>query len=255
MRNQRKTVVVLGMHRSGTSMVTGVLSRLGVDVGQELLGKHWSNPLGHFEDRDFLELNNRILEAAGGSWDAPPSEDAIRAQMANFIKEVKDVIGRKNSSIWGWKDPRTSLTIELYLPYLTNPYFIVCHRDFKAIAESLRQRDGMKIEQGIRLAGIYEKRIEDFFGAHPELRRVDITYEEMLAAPEKELRKIIDFLEIEVSQEQYQEALHFILPEEKIHWLSKKELMKARVGMIKKAVTKPWKIPGFILRKIWTKIS
>jgi len=254
---QSKTVIVLGMHRSGTSMVAGVLSKLGVNMGQALVGKSWSNPLGHFEDRDFVELNKRILEAAGGSWDAPPSESAIRDQERSFTEEIKAIIGTKEqeSDMWGWKDPRTSVTIELYLPYLTNPYFIVCHRDYRAIAESLRRRDGMEIEEGIKLAEIYEERIEGFFRAHPELPRLDIRYEDVLAAPERMLRKIIDFLEIQVSQEQYQEALQLILPREKVRQLSKKERMKERIGMIKKAVTKPWKIPGYVLRKIQSKCS
>jgi len=254
-RDQSKTVVVLGMHRSGTSMVAGVLARLGVDMGQELLGKSWSNPLGHFEDKDFVELNERILDAAGGSWNNPPSESAIRDQEPSFAKEIKNLIRAKESNIWGWKDPRTCLTIELYLPYLTNPYFIVCRRDYQAIAESLRRRDRMKIEQGIKLAKIYEDRIKGLFRAHPELPRLEIRYEDVLAAPERELRKIIEFLEIQVNQEQYQQALQLILSREKVRQLSKKERMRERIKMIKKAVTRPWKVPRFILRKIQSKIS
>jgi len=252
--DQFKTIVVLGMHRSGTSMIGGVLSRLGVDMGKELVGESWSNPLGHFEDRDFLELNNRILEAASGSWNVPPTEDAIRDQGGSFTEEIKDLIGRKSSGLWGWKDPRTSLTIQSYLPHLKNPYFIVCHRDSHAIAESLRRRDGMKIEEGMRLAEIYEERIDDFFAANPKLRRLDIVYEEMIADPEKQLRRIVDFLEIQASQEQYRKAMEFILPKEKIRQLSKRARTKARIEMVKKAVTKPWKIPGFILKKIQSKI-
>lgn len=247
-------IIILGMHRSGTSIMGGVLSRLGVDMGKELVGKRWSNPLGHFEDKEFLSLNNRILEAAGGGWDAPPVRDAIQAQKDNFTEEIKDVIRRKRSSLWGWKDPRTSLTIKLYLPYLTNPYFIVCQRDHQAIAKSLRRRDNMEIEEGIRLAKIYEERINDFFKANPKLRMLDIAYEEMLAVPEKQLKRTIDFLEIRVSQEQYQEALKFVLPKEKIDQLSKKVRAKERIEMVKKAVTKPWKIARFILREIWSKI-
>lgn len=251
---QSNEVIVLGMHRSGTSMIAGVLSKLGVDMGKELLGKSWANPLGHFEDKDFLQLNKRILEAAGGSWNAPPTEESIREQESSFTEEIKDVIRRKSAGLWGWKDPRTSLTIRLYLPHLLNPYFIICHRDFRAIAESLRRRDGMEIEQSIRLARIYEERIEGFFCENPQLRRLDITYEEMLAAPEQRLKRMVDFLEIQVSQEQYQEALNLILPREKVRRLSKKERTKARVGMLKKAVTKPWKIPGFVLRRIRSKV-
>ncbi|ABN70622.1 hypothetical protein Smar_1536 [Staphylothermus marinus F1] len=47
---EERTVVVLGMHRSDTSMIAGILNILGVYMGERLLGASWSNPLGHFED-------------------------------------------------------------------------------------------------------------------------------------------------------------------------------------------------------------
>jgi len=73
--DMNKTVIVLGMHRSGTSMVSGVLNILGVDIGKDLLGNHWSNPLGHFENNDFRNLNTQILKEAGGDWLNPPSRE------------------------------------------------------------------------------------------------------------------------------------------------------------------------------------
>ena len=65
-----KTVVVLGMHRSGTSMIASILNKLGVSMGKVMLGKTPSNPLGHFEDKDFYNLNRKILklqEEIGGT--------------------------------------------------------------------------------------------------------------------------------------------------------------------------------------------
>jgi len=79
---ESKTVVVLGMHRNGTSMTSGILSKLGIDMGRELIGKKVSNPLGHFEDKDFLDLNIKILkEAGGGSWDSTPAREDILDQI------------------------------------------------------------------------------------------------------------------------------------------------------------------------------
>ncbi|KSW10770.1 hypothetical protein CF15_08305 [Pyrodictium occultum] len=145
-----KTIIVLGMGRSGTSMVAGILHILGVNMGERLLGAHWSNPLGHFEDLDFVELNEEILRAAGGSWDNPPAREAILAVAPRFYDRIRPLAEeeRRRHEVWGWKDPRTSLTVELYLPHLENPYFIVCHRDWEAIARSLKRRDGMSIERG-----------------------------------------------------------------------------------------------------------
>lgn len=89
-KNQSKEVIILGMHRSGTSMVAGVLSRVGINMGKVMLGKTPSNPLGHFEDEDFYNLNRKILEFAGGNWRNPPNEEDILVQKDKFKKEIVD---------------------------------------------------------------------------------------------------------------------------------------------------------------------
>jgi len=105
-----KTVVVLGMHRSGTSMIASFLNKLGVSMGKVMLGKTPSNPLGHFEDKDFYDLNRKILKFAGGNWRNPPKEENILAQKDKFNKEIVDLIFIKNKEkYWGWKDPKLAL--------------------------------------------------------------------------------------------------------------------------------------------------
>lgn len=151
------------MHRSGTSITTGILSKLGVNVGERLIHSNIANPLGYFEDIDFFELNKEILRSAGGGWKSPPERDAILIQENNYKKQIFDLVSKKESELWGWKDPRTNLTIDLYLPFLTNPYFIVCHREPMAVAKSLEQRENLEVEDGIRLIKIYEERINNFF--------------------------------------------------------------------------------------------
>lgn len=215
-----KTVVVLGMHRSGTSMIAGVLSKLGVNMGKNLLGKGLTNPLGHFEDQDFINLNVEILEAAGGSWDSPPARETILKQKDKFQNKIIDLVNNK-PEIWGWKEPRTSLTIELYLPYLINPYFIVSYRNSQTVAESLKKRNQIRIERGLELKEIYEKRIKVFFDRFPDLSRLPLYYEEVTTDPEKWVNIIIDFLKLDVSEEERQKAVSFILPNEEVHRLAK----------------------------------
>ena len=54
MSTKNKILVVVGMHRSGTSLTTNWLQKCGLDIGAKLEGKEFSNPDGHFEDIDFL---------------------------------------------------------------------------------------------------------------------------------------------------------------------------------------------------------
>lgn len=159
-----KTFIILGMHRSATSLAAKGLYESGVYMGEDLLGKCASNPYGHYENRRFVQLNDVILDRAGGSWDRPPEH-------AKIIKASKDLSGRIEQIIsmesnghefWGWKDPRTALTIECYWQYLTNPHLIVCFRNPVEVAVSLKKRNGFPLVQGIGLATEYNKRILEF---------------------------------------------------------------------------------------------
>lgn len=221
-----KTIVVLGMHKSGTSMIAGILEKLGVNIGKELLGSHWSNPLGHFENVEFLKLNEKILKEAGGSWNNPPEKEKILALRDEFSAEIQKLVEKEESEIWGWKDPRTNLTIELFLPYLKNPYFLVCHRDTLAIAKELKERDKMEIREGENLTKVYEERINEFFQKYPELKRLDLYYEEVTSHPEKWLKEIINFLKIKPTEQQYNEALNMIRHPKEMENLSLKMRIK-----------------------------
>lgn len=223
-----KTVVVLGMHRSGTSMTTGIISKLGIDVGKIFAPRSFANPIGYFEDRDFYELNKKILKEAGGNWRLPPDREMILAQSDKFKNQICDLVRKKESQLWGWKDPRTNLTIELYLSFLTNPYFIVCRREPMAVAKSLKQRQNMKVEDSIKLTKSYEERINNFFQEFTNLPRLNLNYEDVTGDSEKEIDKIIEFLGIQVSNKQYHEALKIVLTpidiqklRNKINWKTK----------------------------------
>lgn len=245
-----KTIIVLGMHRSGTSMIAGILKILGINMGEKLLGADWSNPLGHFEDIEFISLNDEILKKAEGSWDNPPFGEKILAQKEKFSDRIKALIEKKKKSeIWGWKDPRTALTIELYLPYLENFYFIVCYRDWKSIAYSLQRRNKMEIEKGIKLSKIYYQRIDRFFHTHPNLKKLQLNYEEVIKKPKDALKNIIDFLNLTPNEIQYQKALNFILfPQEKER-LIKKMKRKKIIKNLKKGILHPWKALRFIRKR------
>ena len=68
-------VLVLGMHRSGTSALTRVLNLLGLDAGRDvLMGASESNPTGHWEVERLTSFNDRLLDELGGRWNAPPPD-------------------------------------------------------------------------------------------------------------------------------------------------------------------------------------
>lgn len=212
-KQSSKTVIVLGMHRSGTSMTSAILNELGVNMGKSL-----SNPIGHFEDLEFLYLNIEILKAAGGDCVNVPKAESILNQKYKFKEKIKLLTNKPNLHIWGWKYPRTSLTAALYLPYVNNPYFVVCYRKADEIAISLKKRDNFNIEHAKKLKEIYDKRIEEFFRNNIVLNRLNLYYNAALYNPAKYIDKIIRFLELEISKDHRNRAINLIL--------SKKELNK-----------------------------
>lgn len=160
-----KAFIVLGMGRSATSLMGKGLYSAGVDIGDKLVGKKRGNEKGHWEDLEIVQLNDKILSAAGGAWNNPPEEDMILENGQLFKKDIKRLmLERKKKDLWGFKDPRTTLTIKLFLPYLkdVDVHFFCCFRKPRKVAESLKVRDGAKISNSMKLAKIYNDRLLSF---------------------------------------------------------------------------------------------
>ena len=163
-----KTFIVLGMHRSATSLCAKGLYESGVHMGEVLLRECESNIYGHFENTVFVGLNQAILKEAGGSWDNPPPEQGIIEAGEKLKDRIKDTIKQQGEGkeLWGWKDPRTTLTIRCYFNYLINPHIFACFRSPIEVAKSLTARDGFSLAQGVRLANEYNTRLLDFMYNH-----------------------------------------------------------------------------------------
>lgn len=201
-----KTVVVLGMPRTGSSLTAGICQILGFNMGEETAGYHpeW-NPKGTYENAKFQRLDDRILHSLGGSWDNPP----IVKPQPN--KEIEYLVNNEKSQMWGWKGARTTLLIELYWPYLKNPYFIICQRRAKDIIASFEKTRMADEKKTRKLIEIYDRRIRDFIENH-SIKYIYIQYEDYFQQPKRQIQKLIDFLEVKPKKEQIQQAIEFIIP-------------------------------------------
>jgi len=136
--------VVVGMHRSGTSLCAQLLSRAGVTMLYEdtRQADQW-NEDGYFEDVEFVSLNEALLHMAGGSWLVPPPAGRIW-DVADALQDVIRSAIDKRSGIykWGFKDPRTALTVHCYWPFLAgaDPHFVHMTRGKDAVVDSLLRR-------------------------------------------------------------------------------------------------------------------
>ncbi|WP_194840931.1 sulfotransferase family protein [Filobacillus milosensis] len=208
-----KQIIVLGMHRSGTSTLALILQSIGVNMGEELLGANSGNPYGHGEDIDFLNINNKMLKHVNKSWDFPPSDDNIKTAFFKHRKSIQKLINIKNSKpLWGWKEPRTSLFVNEYHDCLSNPYYIYVERDPHEVAESLKKRNGMPIKKGLRLYERYTEKIQNFIEENPEIRILKINFKDINSDSLAVINRLIDFLEIEPSKSEIGLALKIVKP-------------------------------------------
>ncbi|MBI2312536.1 MAG: hypothetical protein HYU77_08545 [Betaproteobacteria bacterium] len=106
-------VVVLGVFRSGTSLVSRILAELGVDFGPgaALFGPTRFNPDGFFQRRDVLEANTRFIGSAGSSVALPSDPEVLLQNGDVSLLRGPDLGWRGSRKPWGLKDPRFSATL------------------------------------------------------------------------------------------------------------------------------------------------
>ncbi len=174
---------VLGMHRSGTSCLTGLLETSGVRLCRV---PRWNrfNPRGNLEDDRVWTLNERILRRLGGSWRHPP--ETIPADAASWSELRAALQPYSKFEPWAIKDPRMVLTLHLWLPVVRRYRCVGTFRHPVAVAESLRTRNKMSLEEGIALWTHYNRRLVDWHRrlAFP-LVSFDLQGEEYLAQYER----------------------------------------------------------------------
>jgi spore maturation protein CgeB len=193
--------MVLGMHRSGTSLVTKLLSLADFFVGEAsalVRGDRWNRD-GYFERWALCRLNERILNRCGGSWHDPPSERDIQdvALVSQFDSQIEWLLSvYKNRLRYVIKDPRMCLTLPVWQRVLAEEFRIVLiTRHPYATAASLYKRDGFEGEKALRLWRIYNERAARYAASYPTLM---LKYEDFFSCRRRRMLKELSvFLEIE----------------------------------------------------------
>jgi predicted O-methyltransferase YrrM len=231
----QKTVIVLGNGRSGTSMVAGILQILGVAMDARKRPNPF-NPKGDFESIDAHKINCKIYNLAAGKnlgdephWNPPPYEkilaqkDKVKEDIQRFVLEKS-----KNRRIWGWKNPKTTLTIELFLPYLSNPHFVIVTRNPIKVAQSTARMTKGQADfyKAFRLLNFYNNEMLNFLERHPDLPRLFLAFEDIIEDPIKEAKKLADFLGLELTKEKKVKIKKFVIPKEKIQIEKRKAIIK-----------------------------
>lgn len=142
--------MVLGMHRSGTSALTRVISLLGAELPRAVLGANPTNPTGHWEPARLVELHDRMLAEAGSRWDdwRPFSLSDLSRTSAEFYQaEIASILDDEfgSSPLFVLKEPRIARFVRLYADILeamnVEVRYVHISRNPLAVMASLEQRD------------------------------------------------------------------------------------------------------------------
>ena len=133
-------IVILGYHRSGTSAFSRYLHKMGLYLGDELLGPKFSNPHGHYEDAEIVKINQDMLTINKVSWLADEFQPIIPSENCYAKAQSIALIRSANHQIWGFKDPRTCLVLNIWKNILINPIYVFVLRDPLACIDSVIRR-------------------------------------------------------------------------------------------------------------------
>ena len=162
-----QSVIITGMHRSGTSLTASLLHSAGIEIGDRLMLPSEWNPKGFFEDWDFVELHQAILRSQGISPEGWTKEKLVEVQGQYLAAAQNLILARKNKPIWGWKDPRTTLFLDFWLKLIPEAKFIFIFRSPWEVVDSLFRRGDFIFDTNPNFAveqwSIYNRAILDFY--------------------------------------------------------------------------------------------
>lgn len=183
----RAAVLVLGMHRSGTSALTRIIAAMGADLPATLLHENESNRTGHWESDTIRKLNNEILASAGSSWQDWLSfnvEWYHSPYKEAFLDRAVEALGAEfgRSPLFVLKDPRICRLLPFWAEALdrfgARPLICLSHRNPIEVAASLQKRNNLHPSLGML---IWLRHVIDAERATRDLPRAAVNYRDVLA--------------------------------------------------------------------------
>jgi len=203
-RPEATVVCVLGFDRSGTSVTTRLLNLLGMylgPMGDLLEPDATDNPRGYWEPRWVIALNDELLAMRGGTqwrppraepgWEWRPEFEPLRERAARLLA---DKFGA--ATLWGWKDPRTTLTLPFWRSLVPDARYVICVRNPLDAIASLQRRLEPKLSTtawGTVWMDYTLRALEQTHGK----RRLLVVYEDVVDHPASEIARLAGFLGVD----------------------------------------------------------
>jgi hypothetical protein len=192
-----EAVVVLGMHRSGTSVATRLAALRGLALchPDDLLAGFPGNPRGHWESRSLLAFDERLLRELDGTWFCPPSLEP--PQLVERLEPHRRRAGALLRAAhprrpFVWKDPRACLLLPFWQRVLgSRAAYVLVTRHPREVAESLERRNGLALPYAVALWERYTRLALLGCAGRPTMVS---TYEEVLSDPVAWSERLAGFL-------------------------------------------------------------
>jgi hypothetical protein len=186
-------ILILGMHRSGTSATARLINMMGAYFGPETMamGGQPENPKGFWERFDVLHANKELMKTQQCDWDmlknwhpekAAHIPDVMRPFMQKIIAELD------SQPNWLIKDPRLCLTLPAWLSLLQKPLALIVYRNPLEIAVSLAKRNMFPNVYSIAL---WEYYAVNLLNASMNIPRVYMRHEDMIHDPIQACRQVL----------------------------------------------------------------
>ena len=190
-------LIILGMHRSGTSVLARLLNMMGAYFGPEgiSMGASKENPKGFWERRDVRQLDDFVMHSVDCDWNKVASFD-VNALPDAVITEFKQkaskiVLEMDSHRPWLLKEPRLCLLFNLWKELLEVPVCIHIYRNPVEVANSLYTRNAIPTHTGIAL---WEKYNLSALEASNGLPRFVVSHNKLMKDPVSEVKFIYDQL-------------------------------------------------------------
>jgi hypothetical protein len=212
--------VIIGAHRSGTSLLAEIIGRFGIFTGYKVSG--------HNESLFFIRANQYIYSLAHGRWDNPAPVNYLIKALKNdqkledqflvfFQEKLLSQIhteywgGPKERKCWGWKDPRTSFTLPIWESLYPDLKVIHIYRNGVDVAASLQERERtrgskfsnhifscrcLELSGGFSLWSEYVTQCRKVLGQVSTDNKLEIQYENLLLNPQDEFFRLENFLRV-----------------------------------------------------------
>lgn len=236
--------LVLGMHRSGTSLVSGLLHQSGIIMGtpDNFLPKpNKENPKGFFENFDFRQINDRFLESSGyvvKDWGREFKPQQInllqRIKMQRQMQKILQEYARQYNK-WGWKDPRQMLTCsQWYKAFkatrLNNKLKIIfVYRNPLSVAVSMQKRGNIEdLAHGLDVWYLYNQTAFDFLKKE-QLPCLLFSFENLTQNTATVMSELSKFVEVAIKPEIYNQFIEQKLVRSQIKNPELDELLEKKI--------------------------